>query len=96
MGKEFNIFEFKIIEDIYKSYFESSCVVGLINFDLVCYNLVVVFVNGFVNVGFGNDKMMLVVGDKESWVWKIKDEGMMFIVVFLGMFFMWDIENGFD
>lgn len=68
----------------------------MINFDFVRYNFVVVFVNVFVNVGYGNDKMMFVEVEKEIWVWKIKVEGMMFIVVFMGMFLLWDIENGFD
>ncbi|KAK4640408.1 proteasome regulatory particle base subunit [Podospora bellae-mahoneyi] len=96
LGKELNILEPKTTEDIYKSHLESSRVAGLTNFDSARHNLAAAFVNGFVNAGFGNDKMMLVAGDKESWVWKTKDEGMMSTVASLGTLLMWDIENGLD
>ncbi|KAK4199646.1 putative 26S proteasome regulatory subunit rpn-1 [Triangularia verruculosa] len=96
LGKELNILEPKTTEDIYKSHLESSRVAGLTNFDSARNNLAAAFVNGFVNAGFGNDKMMLTGADKESWVWKTKDEGMMSTVASLGTLLMWDIENGLD
>ncbi|KAK4178224.1 putative 26S proteasome regulatory subunit rpn-1 [Triangularia setosa] len=96
LGKELNILEPKTTEDIYKSHLESSRVAGLTNFDSARNNLAAAFVNGLVNAGFGNDKMMLVGSDKESWVWKTKDEGMMSTVASLGTLLMWDIENGLD
>ncbi|KAK0641627.1 armadillo-type protein [Cercophora newfieldiana] len=96
LGKELNILEPKTTEDIYKSHLESTRVAGLTNFDSARNNLAAAFVNGFVNAGFGNDKMMLVEKDKESWVWKTKDEGMMSTVASLGTLLMWDIENGLD
>ncbi|KAK4251549.1 armadillo-type protein [Corynascus novoguineensis] len=96
LGKELNILEPKTTEDIYKSHLESSRVAGLTNFDSARNNLAAAFVNAFVNAGFGNDKMMLVEKDKESWVWKTKEEGMMSTVASLGTLLMWDIENGLD
>ncbi|KAK0620373.1 armadillo-type protein [Immersiella caudata] len=96
LGKELNILEPKTIEDIYKSHLESTRVAGMTNFDSARHNLAAAFVNGFVNAGFGNDKMMLVEKDKESWVWKTKDEGMMSTVASLGTLLMWDIESGLD
>ncbi|KAK0672320.1 armadillo-type protein [Cercophora samala] len=96
LGKELNILEPKTTEDIYKSHLESSRVAGLTNFDSARNNLAAAFVNGFVNAGFGNDKMMLGQSDKDSWVWKTKDEGMMSTVASLGTLLMWDIENGLD
>ncbi|GAB1318966.1 proteasome regulatory particle base subunit [Madurella fahalii] len=96
LGKELNILEPKTTEDIYKSHLESSRVAGMTNFDSARNNLAAAFVNAFVNAGFGNDKMMLVEKDKESWVWKTKEEGMMSTVASLGTLLMWDIENGLD
>jgi 26S proteasome regulatory subunit N1 len=96
LAKELNILEPKTTEDIYKSHLESSRVAGLTNFDSARNNLAAAFVNAFVNAGFGNDKMMLVEKDKESWVWKTKEEGMMSTVASLGTLMLWDIENGLD
>lgn len=96
LGKELNILEPKTTEDIYKSHLESSRVAGMTNFDSARNNLAAAFVNAFVNAGFGNDKMMLVENNTESWVWKTKEEGMMSTVASLGTLLMWDVENGLD
>ncbi|KAK3990060.1 armadillo-type protein [Cladorrhinum sp. PSN332] len=96
LGKELNILEPKTTEDIYKSHLESSRVAGLTNFDSARNNLAAAFVNGFVNAGFGKDKMMLSDKEKESWVWKTKEEGMMSTVASIGTLHLWDIENGLD
>lgn len=96
LGKELNILEPKTTEDIYKSHLESSRVAGMTNLDSVRHNLAAAFVNSFANAGFGNDKMMLVDEDKESWVWKTKGDGQVSTVASLGMLLLWDIENGLD
>jgi len=96
LGKELNILEPKTTEDIYKSHLESSRVAGMTNLDSARHNLAAAFVNAFVNAGFGQDKMMLVEQEKESWVWKTKDEGMMSTVASLGTLLMWDVEGGLD
>ncbi|CRK27466.1 hypothetical protein BN1723_013976 [Verticillium longisporum] len=96
LGKELNILEPKTTEDIYKSHLESSRVAGMTNLDSARHNLAAAFVNGFVNAGFGNDKMMLVEEDKESWVWKTKGDGMMSTVASLGTLLQWDVENALD
>ncbi|KAK8080706.1 proteasome regulatory particle base subunit RPN1 [Apiospora hydei] len=83
LGKELNILEPKTTEDIYKSHLESSRVAGMTNLDSARHNLAAAF-------------MMLVEQDKESWVWKTKDEGMMSTVASLGTLLMWDVENGLD
>ncbi|KAK5625036.1 hypothetical protein RRF57_000752 [Xylaria bambusicola] len=96
LGKELNILESKSTEDIYKSHLESSRVAGMTNLDSARHNLAAGFVNAFVNAGFGNDKMMLHGDEKDTWVWKTKDEGMMSTVASLGTLLMWDIEGGLD
>ena len=98
LGKELNILDPKMPEDIYKSHLESSRTAGLTNVDSARHNLASAFVNAFTNAGFGNDKMMLNSGrdDKTSWVWKTKDDGMMSTTASLGMLLRWDIESGLD
>src|SRR5690606_17266332 len=96
LGKELNLLDPKTTEDIYKSHLESSRVAGMTNLDSVRHNLAAAFVNAFANAGFGNDKMMLVDEDKESWVWKTKDDGQMSTVASIGMLLLWDVENGLD
>ncbi|KAF7528588.1 hypothetical protein G7054_g10123 [Neopestalotiopsis clavispora] len=96
LGKELNILEPKTTEDIYKSHLESNRVAGMTNLDSARHNLSAAFVNAFVNAGFAKDKMMLSDQDKESWVWKTKDEGMMSTVASMGTLLLWDVENGLD
>ena len=98
LAKELNILDPKMPEDIYKSHLESSRTAGLTNVDSARHNLASAFVNAFTNAGFGNDKMMLgaAEGEKTSWVWKTKDDGMLSTTASLGMLLRWDIENGLD
>jgi len=98
LAKELNILDPKMPEDIYKSHLESTRTAGLTNVDSARHNLASAFVNAFTNAGFGNDKMMLGAGEgeKTSWVWKTKDDGMMSTTASMGMLLRWDIENGLD
>ncbi|KAL8817234.1 MAG: hypothetical protein Q9223_003901 [Gallowayella weberi] len=96
LAKELNILDPKMPEDIYKSHLESSRTAGLTNVDSARHNLASAFVNAFTNAGFGNDKMMLVEGDKTSWVFKTKDDGMLSTTASLGLLLRWDIEAGLD
>lgn len=97
LAKELDILEPKMPEDIYKSHLESSRTAGLTNVDSARHNLASAFVNAFTNAGFGNDKMMLLEGgEKNSWVWKTKDDGMMSTAASMGMLLQWDVEMGLD
>ncbi|KAK3060473.1 proteasome regulatory particle base subunit, partial [Coniosporium uncinatum] len=96
LAKELNILDPKTPDDIYKTHLESTRTAGLTNTDSARHNLASAFVNGFVNAGFGNDKMMLVDENKNSWVWKTKDEGMMSTAASLGLLMQWDVEMGLD
>lgn len=96
LAKELNILEPKMPEEIYKSHLESTRTAGLTNVDSARHNLASAFVNAFTNAGFGNDKMMLVEGEKTSWVWKTKDDGMMATAASMGMLVQWDVEHGLD
>ena len=97
LAKELNVLDPKIPEDIYKSHLESNRTAGLTNTDSARHNLASTFVNAFVNAGFGQDKLMLVEGGvKQSWVWKVKEEGMLSAAASAGMLLLWDVELGLD
>ncbi|KAF3483179.1 26S proteasome regulatory subunit rpn-1 [Arthroderma uncinatum] len=95
LAKELNILEPKMPEDIYKTHLENNRG-SLTNVDSARHNLASAFVNAFTNAGFGNDKMMLVEGDKGPWVWKTKDDGMLSTAASLGMLLQWDVEEGLN
>ncbi|KAF2162529.1 hypothetical protein M409DRAFT_37404 [Zasmidium cellare ATCC 36951] len=97
LAKELNVLDPKVPEDIYKSHLESSRTAGLTNTDSARHNLASAFVNAFVNAGFGDDKLMLVEGGvKQSWIWKVKEEGMISTAASAGMLMLWDVEMGLD
>jgi 26S proteasome regulatory subunit N1 len=95
LGKELNILDPVMPEDIYKTHLETRGA-GLTNVDSARHNLASAFVNSFTNAGYGNDKMMLVDADKSSWVWKTKDDGMLSTTASLGMLLQGDVEEGLD
>lgn len=95
LGKELNILEPKAPDDIYKTHLETRGA-GLTNVDSARHNLASAFVNGFANAGFGNDDMIVGEGDKGSWVWKTKDDGMLSTTASLGMLLHRDVEIGLD
>ncbi|KAL3451954.1 armadillo-type protein [Aspergillus insuetus] len=96
LGKELNILDPIMPEDIYKTHLESSRGAGLTNVDSARHNLASAFVNSFANAGFGNDNMMIVEGDKGPWVWKTKDDGMLSTTASMGMLLHRDVEVGLD
>nr|POE66661.1 26s proteasome regulatory subunit rpn-1 [Quercus suber] len=97
LAKELNVLDPKIPEDIYKSHLESSRTAGLTNTDSARHNLASAFVNAFVNAGFGDDKLMLVEGGvRQSYVWKVKEDGMTSTAASAGMLMLWDVEMGLD
>ena len=96
LAKELNILEPKIPEDIYKSHLESSRTAGLTNVDSARHNLASAFVNAFTNAGFGNDKMMLVESDQQSFIWRTKDDGMISTAASIGLLMQWDVETGLN
>ncbi|KAJ3301240.1 proteasome regulatory particle base subunit [Kappamyces sp. JEL0829] len=94
LGKDLNVLEPKIPEDVYKSHLENirpgfaSATV-----DSARQNLASTFVNAFLNAGFGTDKLMLGAEDS-NWIFKNKDHGMMSAAASLGSILLWDVETG--
>ncbi|KAL2890395.1 26S proteasome regulatory subunit rpn-1 [Ceratocystis lukuohia] len=96
LGKELNLLEPKMPEDIYKTHLESSRVSNYTNTDSALHNLSAAFVNAFANAGFVNDKMMIGENIKEQWVWKTKADGMTSTVASIGSIMLWNNELGLD
>lgn len=57
-------------------------------------NLAASFVNGFLNAGFGQDKLMSDDKEANTWIHKNKDHGIMSTTATLGLISLWDVEAG--
>ena len=55
-------------------------------------NLASSLVNGFVNAGFGQDKLLT--NDGNKWLYKNKGYGMMSATASLGLVLLWDVDGG--
>jgi len=91
LAQDLDIMEPKIPEDIYKSSTNEQRSFAA-NVDSARQNLASTFVNGFVNAGFGIDKLMTEEGNK--WIYKNKEHGMMSAAASLGMILLWDVDGG--
>ncbi|VDM46040.1 unnamed protein product [Toxocara canis] len=90
---ELDILEPKTPEGIYKSHLEQGCPF-LSAPDSARMNLAAVFVNAFVNCGFGNDKMMSNADAANRWFYKNKDFGMLSAAASQGLIWRWNIDSG--
>ncbi|KAH9477972.1 26S proteasome regulatory subunit rpn-1 [Psilocybe cubensis] len=93
-GKEVGVEEAKSLEDVYKSHLENTRSGTSANIDSARGNLAGTFVNAFVNAGFGNDKLMVMADEGNSWIYKNKDHGMMSAAASLGLSLLWDTDIG--
>lgn len=92
LARELDIMEPKVPEDIYKSHLETSRTFQSV--DSARQNLAASFVNGFVNAGFGQDKLMSDDKEANAWIHKNKDHGIMSTTATLGLISLWDVEVG--
>jgi len=93
LARELDIMEPKTPEDIYKSHLDNSrSRFASIQVDSAKQNLAASFVNGFVNAGFGVDKLLSEDGNK--WLYKNKEHGMLSATASLGLILLWDVDGG--
>ncbi|XP_055683961.1 26S proteasome non-ATPase regulatory subunit 2 [Lutzomyia longipalpis] len=93
LARELDIMEPKTPEDVYKSHLENSRTpFGATPVDSARQNLAASFVNGFVNAGFGQDKLLMEDGNK--WLYKNKEHGMLSATASLGLILLWDVDSG--
>lgn len=76
-GKEVGVEEAKTLEDVYKSHLETTRTGATQNVDSARANLAGVFVNAFVNAGFGNDELIVKAERGKSFMYKQKTHGML-------------------
>lgn len=94
LAKDLDVLEPKTPEDIFKTHLLDSRSSTASNIDSARANLAKTFVNAFVNMGFGSDKLM---SDTEtSWIYRNKEHGMMSAAASVGMISLWDVESGLD
>lgn len=83
-------------EDVYKSWLEPTplrhSVLGEV-VDSARQNLASSFVNGFVNAGFGSDKILTTDGGNK-WIFRNKEHGMISATAALGLIYLWDVDGG--
>jgi 26S proteasome regulatory subunit N1 len=93
LARELDIMEPKTPEDVYKSHLDNArAPFGSSQIDSARQNLAASFVNGFVNAGFGNDKLLMEDGNK--WLYKNKEHGMFSATASLGLILLWDVDGG--
>ncbi|VEU23509.1 DEKNAAC104748 [Brettanomyces naardenensis] len=87
---ELNLLQPKVPEDVYKSHLETSIFASTSRLESAKQNLAAAFVNGFLNAGYGTEKL---IGD-ERWIYRTKGEGMLSTTASLGMVNLWDTNEG--
>nr|CAH7738587.1 unnamed protein product [Callosobruchus chinensis] len=93
LARELDIMDPKTPEDVYKSHLENTRPqFGGSHVDSARQNLAASFVNGFVNAGFGQDKLLMEDGSK--WLYKNKEHGMLSATASLGLVLLWDVDGG--
>ncbi|QLQ81013.1 hypothetical protein HG537_0E03680 [Torulaspora globosa] len=91
LAKELNLTVPKVPEDIYKSHLDSSkSVFSGTGLDSAQQNLAAAFVNGYINLGYCNDKMII---DNDNWIYKTKGGGMTSAVASIGSIFQWNLDG---
>jgi 26S proteasome regulatory subunit N1 len=103
VAADMNVSEPKTPEDIFKSHLaeggRSLSLRGMRGssssvLDSARANLASSIVNGFVNAGFGKDKLMT--EENSKWVYKNKEHGMTSATASLGLLMLWNIEEGLN
>jgi 26S proteasome regulatory subunit N1 len=95
LARELEIMEPKTPEGIYKTHLEQSRPFGgSVNQDNSRMNIAASFVNGFVNCGFGVDKILDDTDTANRFFFKNREVGIMTSVASLGLIHRWDIEYG--
>lgn len=93
LARELDIMEPKTPEDVYKSHLDNTRTpFASTQVDSARQNLAASFVNGFVNAGFGVDKLLTEDGNK--WLYKNKEHGMLSATASLGLILLWDVDGG--
>ena len=96
LAKDLDLTEPKVPEDIYKSHLLEGRAAAAASIDSARANLASTFVNGFVNAGYGQDKLLINPSEEQTvnWIFKNKEHGKMSAAASLGLMVLWDVEGG--
>ncbi|CAH8472119.1 unnamed protein product [Schistosoma rodhaini] len=95
LGRELDIMDPKLPEDIYKSHLEAvRPTLNAATLDSARANLAASYVNGLVNCGFGKEKLIQETPKEVPWLCKQKEFGKMSTVATLGWVLLWDVDTG--
>ncbi|CAH8453481.1 unnamed protein product, partial [Heterobilharzia americana] len=95
LGRELDIMDPKLPEDIYKSHLEAvRPTLSATTLDSARANLAASYVNGLVNCGFGKEKLLQEIPKEVPWLCKQKEFGKMSTVATLGWVLLWDVDTG--
>lgn len=96
LAKELEIVDPKTPDDIYKSHLQDALRVPPAPSPK--QNLAAAFVNGFVNAGFASDRLLtgpeVEADESRSWIYRVKDHGILSTVASLGLLHLWDADVG--
>lgn len=93
LARDLDTLEPKTPEQIFKTHLEDKKNDAKI--DSFKENLATTYCNGFLNAGYGTDKLITIANENDEWIWKNKDSGMTAAAASLGLIHMWDIDEGF-
>ncbi|THD19853.1 26S proteasome non-ATPase regulatory subunit [Fasciola hepatica] len=95
LGRELDIMEPKLPEDIYKTHLETvRPTLNTAALDSARANLAASYVNGLVNCGFGKEKLLQGTAKDVPWLFKQKEFCKMSTVATLGWVLLWDVDTG--
>ncbi|KAL2483354.1 26S proteasome non-ATPase regulatory subunit 2-like protein A [Forsythia ovata] len=100
LARDIEVMEPKSPEDIYKSHLLDGRARSGESSNSARQNLAAIFVNAFVNAGFGQDKLLIgpakaSSGDSStSWLFKHKEHAKASAAASLGMIMLWDVDCG--
>lgn len=94
LARDLDVLEPKHPDQVFKTHLEERKQSLTAQIDSAKVNLAVTYANAFVNAGYGKDLLITLNDQKENWVYKNKDEGMVAAAASLGMILLWDIDEG--
>ncbi|KAL3695426.1 hypothetical protein R1sor_009502 [Riccia sorocarpa] len=101
LARDLDVMEPKVPEDIYKAHLVDGRASAGASVDSARQNLAATLVNGLVNAGFGQDKLMTgpnvessTGSNASSWLFRNKEHGKASAAASLGLIFLWDVDGG--
>ena len=94
LARELDIMEPKTPESVYKTHLEQTRPFANQIGDSVRLNLASSFVNGFVNCGFGVDKILSETDEANRWFAKNREYATLSAAASQGLIHRWDVDNG--